>query len=329
MTPRVSTIMATYNYGQYLAGSISSALAQSYADQEIVIVDDGSTDNTPQIVAQYAQEPRIRYFRTEHVGQPAAKNFGIQQARGELLAFLDADDLWEPEKLALQVPLFDASPRVGVVYTRFEMIDAQGTLLKYDQPELYRGDVLAQMFRQNFVGFSTCVVRRSVFEDVGRFDEQIPMAIDYELWLRVARHWQFDYVDKPLLRYRTGHANLSQRGEERLRIALEIMDRFVASLGADERVDRAAIRRAYSETFCTLGLVRRDRSRAAAATALCQAIAWHPASLKPWRELAAALLPESARRGVRRLMGRPVDWRTRPAAHTSRTNGQSDSLASA
>jgi len=332
MTPRVSTIMATYNYGQYLAGAIESALVQTYSDHELVIVDDGSTDDTPQVIASYRDNPRVRYFRTDHVGQPAAKNYGIGQAQGELIAFLDADDLWQPEKLARQLPLFDASPDVGVVYSRFEMIDSQGALLAYDQPELYRGDVLAQMFRQNFVGFSTCVVRRAVFEDVGKFNERIPMAIDYELWLRVARKWRFDYVDAPLLLYRTGHANLSQRSEERLQIALEIMDRFVASVGDDPRLSQPAIRQAYAETYCTLGLVRRERSRQAAAAALCRAIAWQPTALKPWRELGAALLPESARRGMRRLLGRPVDWRQRPQAEAIQPPQQantSDHLVSA
>ena len=109
-SPRVSVVLATYNYGRYLSGALESALAQTMSDLEIIVIDDGSTDETKQVMVPYLENVRIRYYETEHQGQPAAKNAGIRLARAPLVAFLDADDLWLPTKLEKQLALFAASP---------------------------------------------------------------------------------------------------------------------------------------------------------------------------------------------------------------------------
>src|SRR5260370_32287735 len=103
MTPAVSVVVATSNYGRFLAGALDSALGQTFRDLEVIVVDDGSTDDTADVVTPYLRDRRVRYERTDHVGQPAAKNIGIRSTRARLIAFLDAADLWFPEKLAKQV----------------------------------------------------------------------------------------------------------------------------------------------------------------------------------------------------------------------------------
>ena len=108
--PRISVVVTCYNYGAYLEGCLSSIMAQSFQDREIIVIDDGSTDDTPQVMARFSETPDLRYIRQANGGQAVAKNAGIRAARGEFIAFLDADDLWEPEKLAKQVRLF-ADPR--------------------------------------------------------------------------------------------------------------------------------------------------------------------------------------------------------------------------
>ena len=187
MLPTVSVIIATYNYGHYLAGALDSVLAQTFTDWEAIVVDDGSTDPTPEVVRPYLQDFRVRYHRTDHLGQPAAKNAGIRLARAPLIAFLDADDAWLPKKLASQVELFRRDPELGVGYARRLLMDEDGRLLPTAPCELYRGNVLPRIFKDNFVCFSSSMVRRAVLDDVGLFDERIPLAIDYDLWLRVAR----------------------------------------------------------------------------------------------------------------------------------------------
>ena len=113
-TPRVSVVIPTYNYGHLLEQSLESVFAQTYKDYEVILVDDGSTDDTPGIAARY--EGRIRYFRKENGGPSSARNEGIRQARGPLIAFLDSDDLWLPHKLAVQTAFADAHPEYGLVY---------------------------------------------------------------------------------------------------------------------------------------------------------------------------------------------------------------------
>src|SRR5262249_1655616 len=133
MTPAVSVVIATHNYGRYLSGALDSALGQTIRDMEIVVIDDGSTDDTPAVVRPYLRDSRVTYHRTERRGQPRAKNLGIQLSRAPFVAFLDSDDIWLPAKLERQLPVF-ADAEVGVVYSRRLMIDEEGWELEYAQP---------------------------------------------------------------------------------------------------------------------------------------------------------------------------------------------------
>jgi glycosyltransferase involved in cell wall biosynthesis len=312
MNPAVSVVLATYNYGRYLAGALDSALAQTLSELEIIVIDDGSTDETKEVMAPYLANPRIRYFGTDHGGQPAAKNIGIRLARAPLFAFLDADDLWLPTKLEKQVALFAANPNLGVVYSRRWLMDEQGRPLHFPQPPLPRGNVLEAMFRQNFICFSSAVVRRSVFDQVGLFDTSMALAIDYDLWLRVAQRFPFDYVNEPLVKYRTGHASLSRRTEERLKTAANIMARFLDEYGGRAALTPALIRRAQAETYYEIALAIRNRSRWAALPWYGRALFSAPNFGLAWQGLASLPLPETVRRGLRRALGRPPDWAVRP-----------------
>jgi glycosyltransferase involved in cell wall biosynthesis len=313
MTPAISVVIATFNYGRFLAGAVESALAQSFRDLEVIVVDDGSTDDTGPVITPYLNDARIRYERTDHVGQAAAKNSGVRLARGRFIAFLDADDLWLPSKLEEQIAMFRANPALGVVYSRRSLMDEAGRPLEFEQPALHRGRVLDAMFRNNFVCFSSAVVDRRVFERVGLFDEALPLAIDYAIWLRVATSFTFDYVDEPLVRYRTGHASLSQRSEERLRVAFDIMRRFLSVKEYRSQIDPDVVREATAETCYHIALASRGRSRLAALPWYVRCLALSPRYGLAWQGLASLPLPETARRLVRVSLGRPADWAVRRA----------------
>ncbi|HZT79663.1 MAG TPA: glycosyltransferase [Gemmataceae bacterium] len=303
MTPTVSAVITAHNYGRFLPAALDSLLGQTFTGWEAVIVDDGSTDDTPAVAARYLRDPRIRYHRTDHVGQPAAKNLGVRLTQAPLVAFLDADDVWLPRKLERQLALF-ADPAVGVVYGRRVLIDEEGFELEGPTPSLHRGPVLPEIFRRNFVCFSSSVVRREVFESAGGFDEKLALAIDYDLWLRVALRWHFDYVDEPVVKYRTGHANLSRRRPERVRTAAFIIRRFLDERGGRQALAPALVRLVLAENCLDMG--------AAVGGLACgkwfvKALRYQPTHPVAWHALLAFWWPESMRRLVRRALGRR-DW---------------------
>lgn len=263
MPPAVSVVIATRNYGRYLAGTIRSVLEQTWDDFEIIVVDDGSTDDTPAVVRPFLADSRVCYRRTDGLGQSRAKNLGIQLSRCPLIAFLDGDDEWLPHKLERQLPLFD-DPAVGVVYGRRVLMDESGGEHATPQAAIVRGRIFNELLVFNPVCFSSVVVRRTVFETVGMFDPNLQLAIDYDLWLRVARHFDFNCVDEALVRYRTGHANLSSRIIDRLQTVLAILRRSLIRRRNEATADPMAVGEAWGSTCRTMGFVtrRKDRARA-------------------------------------------------------------------
>jgi glycosyltransferase involved in cell wall biosynthesis len=253
--PEISVVITCFNYGHYLEGCLNSVFNQTYQDFEIVVVDDGSTDSTREVAEAFMGRPNFRYINQENSGQARAKNRGIEMARGRYLAFLDADDLWEEEKLAKQIRLFER-PSVGVVYSRAHLIDEAGAPRslnfsgKYLQPR--SGMVSRWLIFDNFVWFSSAIVRKECLERFGGFDETFRMGIDWDLWLRISTRYEFDFVDEPLLLYRVGHSGqMSENVEVRLKCSDCIMEKFITKHpGA---VDEGTIKEAYFHSFCNRG----------------------------------------------------------------------------
>ncbi|QEL17168.1 glycosyltransferase family 2 protein [Limnoglobus roseus] len=267
MKPHVSVVMAAKNYARFLPAAVESVFAQTVADWELVIIDDGSTDETPTVVKPFLSDARVRYVRSDKLGQPRAKNLGIQLGRGDVIAFLDADDAWQPTKLEQQLALLRDD--VGVVFCGRELIDESGKpLAKQPAPNPPTGRVMDKMFVQNFVCFSSAMVRRQVFDHVGSFDPQWDLAIDFDLWLRVAKHYSFAYVPEPLVLYRTGHGNLSQKLSDRVATAFSIMHRH------RHAVSREAVAEGYGSTACTMGWVLRAAEPRTAFGWYWQAFQW-------------------------------------------------------
>jgi glycosyltransferase involved in cell wall biosynthesis len=307
MNPTVSIIVASYNFGRFIAAALESVRLQTMADFEAIVVDDGSTDDSLAIIGQFLDDDRIRLVRQKHGGQARAKNRGMDEARGHFVAFLDADDYWQPHKLERQLSEF-ADSSVGVVFSRRSLIDESGRPLGVRAARLPSGVVLDEMFRQNFICFSSAIMRREVIEHVGRFDERLDLAIDYDFWLRVAQHYAFAYVDEPLAAYRIGHDNLSRRQLDRLQTAQFVMQRFLKCYGGERMLDRRAIHRAEAETLTHLGLLARGYSRTTAISCVARALRKRPFSAEAWRGLAAALLPPSLLRLIRWWRGRDGAW---------------------
>lgn len=308
--PAVTVVVTSYNYGRYVGAALESVRAQTCGDFECVIVDDGSTDNSIEVIESFLTDPRFRLVRQRNGGVSNARNVAIDLARGEFIAFLDADDLWRPTKLEQQLARFCDNPALGVVFTRRTIIDANDGPRPCGDSQPPAGEVVGPLFRQNFVCFSSAMVRTEAAVRVGGFDERLGLAVDYDFWLRVARHYPFGVVDEPLVAYRVGHGvNLSRRQRERYHVALYVMRRFERHFdAASSRLTHAEIARAEAETFANLGVLSRGFSRRTAAGWLLRALCVDPRYFTAWRGLFAALTPSAVRRFVRRLRGKSGDW---------------------
>jgi glycosyltransferase involved in cell wall biosynthesis len=212
--PKVSVIIPAYNYARFLPGAIQSVLDQTFRDFELIVVDDGSTDDTADVVSPYARRHGVIYIRQENRGLSAARNTGIRHAGGELVAFLDPDDLWLPEKLQRQVALMDANADVGLSYCMVDFIDGEGQRLpelSWPHPE---GATYKDLLYLNWVtgSGSSVMVRRSVFDGAGLFDESLRGLEDMDMWLRILRHHKSGHVDEVLARIRR-HVKSMQAGK--------------------------------------------------------------------------------------------------------------------
>jgi glycosyltransferase involved in cell wall biosynthesis len=209
--PKVSVIITTYNRARYLQRAIRSVLNQTFQDFEIVIVDDASTDETANIVEGFAN-PKIRYLRHQFNRKEAgSRNTGLENARGEYIAFLDDDDAWLPQKLSAQIDLLDKSPPiVGAVYASFLTIDGASEKVLGSWKAEKRGNVLQDLIEKNWIGIpSTVLVRRHCFDAVGMFDAQIDFGLDYDMWLRIAGLYQFEYIQEPVVLRSINHDRMS------------------------------------------------------------------------------------------------------------------------
>lgn len=207
----ISVIIPTYNRAGRIGEAIESVIAQTGRDWELIVIDDGSTDDTEEVVRSFGDD-RIRYVRQENRGVSASRNVGIEKAKGELIAFLDSDDRWEPRKLEVQKEFFDSNPAVHVCQTE-EIWIRNGVrvnpMKKHAKPS---GWIFARCLDLCLVSPSAVMLRRSVFDRIGAFDESLPACEDYDLWLRAALHYEIVTLPQALTVKVGGHDDQLSRG---------------------------------------------------------------------------------------------------------------------
>jgi glycosyltransferase involved in cell wall biosynthesis len=219
--PRVTIAVPAYNAVRFIGETLDSIAAQSFADHEVIVVDDGSTDGTAQLVKARSD---VTLLRRENGGPAAARSDAINHGSGELIALIDADDLWEPHKLALQVERFDRDPELLLVGTAAETFG--GPRPVDAQPE--EGCVTNRLIEGDFLTTSSVIFRRGAFERAGGFDTdpELISVEDYDLWLRMSLLGRFGFVDEVLVRRRWHDANLSADPAELNRRALRVIEKF-------------------------------------------------------------------------------------------------------
>lgn len=269
---KITALIPTYNCERYIRDAVDSVLAQTYPVHEVIVVDDGSTDNTEQVLRSYAG--RIRYIRQANAGPPAARNTGIAQATGDLIALLDSDDLWVSRKLELQMNYLQQHPASGLVYTDMKTFDDTGIIeesVKISRNlRLPSGDIFPELFAETLFQTSAVLIRKSCIDKVGGFDTSLRMGDDYELFLRIARHYELGYVDEPLVLYRqhstqgtrTWGKQLQQGIPWEFLVLKKIVDRYPEMIG---ELGRAEVEHRLSKPYFALGyacLAEGDRENA-------------------------------------------------------------------
>lgn len=256
-TPLVSVIIPNYNYARFLPQAIDSALAQTYSPVEVIVVDDGSQDDSLTVLKAYGA--RLRWVSQRNQGVAAARNHGVRLSQGSYLAFLDADDYWLPAKLERQLARLRQNPALGLVYCGTAEFNETGSLsLRQDGIE---GAVLADLLLLRrpafFGGGSGFVVPRALFDEVGGFDERLSTSADWDLACRVALRRPFGFVPEILLKYRLHrsnmHANVRVMERDMLRVYAKIFDSAPAEVQALRRASYGQLHMVLAGSYFQAG----------------------------------------------------------------------------
>ena len=216
---KVSVIIPTYNRAHVLREAIDSVLTQRYSDLELLVVDDGSTDHTKEMMSSYTS--KLTYIYQEHKGVSAARNRGIKHAKGDYLSFLDSDDLWLPDKLSLQMKFMRYHPEIHICYTEEIWIRRGVRVNPMKKHRKYSGMIFEHCLPLCIVSPSSVLIARSLLEKVGVFDEEFEVCEDYDLWLRISARYPIYLIDIPLIIKRGGHddqLSKAMNGQDRFRI---------------------------------------------------------------------------------------------------------------
>ena len=287
--PKVSIITPTYNRAGFIGEAVESVLAQAMPDWELLIVDDGSTDNTREVLEPYLLDHRIHYIYQSNQGQSGARNTALNRVQGGLVGFLDSDDLWGAHKLERQLSVFQDHAHVHIVHGDESIIDEHGLEISQKNMRRYSGRITPQLLADNSVSITTALVKRECFEEMGGFDASCGVADDYDLWLRFSARYRFYYAPGIVAAYRVMADQISSDKNRRFRANKEIIDDFFKSY--PEALNWYEKRSGLSRF-----LVRRSRyemavgKRKKSLLSILEAAKNDPLWAGPWRALAKLVL---------------------------------------
>jgi glycosyltransferase involved in cell wall biosynthesis len=301
MKPEVSIIMPVLNGERYIRQSIESIAAQTYRDYELVVIDDGSTDRTREIVESFRGRMTIRYIHhAQNQGIARSMNDGVRASQGEYITFLDHDDIWFPRMLATQVGYLNTHPEVAMVHSDFQTIDGAGGILESSVAvcrgrKRASGQVFRELFQESQVCGITVVVRKSVVDQMRGFDERLHWG-DYHLWLRIALRYPIGFTPEVLAQYRQ-HSSQSTRTYETDRpdrdsVALQAIRLLLEEHPeAARKLGRRAIRRRMASLYYEMAYAWLWQGRHAYARAcLRRALVWTPGNRGYWASYFASFL---------------------------------------
>ncbi|MEW6404808.1 MAG: glycosyltransferase [Chloroflexota bacterium] len=295
IAPQVSVVIPAYNQAHFLAYAINSALAQTFRDFEIIVVDDGSTDNTAAIAKEFGDS--ICHIYQANQGLSAARNTAIRNAKGNIIALLDSDDLWEPNFLEVMTNLLSQYPEAAGIYCGFQYIDSDGCMvgkpsLKVVPPEKFYETMSIE---GNWLAPCGVIFRRQLAEEVGLFDESMRALEDADMWIRLSARWVFIGLPQALVRYRRHHNNMSKDPERMVTAARQLREKVFGPPSGDVHTWSESKTMAYRRFFLAAAAkylaagkiqISADYIRRLSGISLNNA--W---SLPTWRALVRAHLP--------------------------------------
>ena len=320
MTPKISIIMPVLNGERYVADAIESVCRQTYPAYELLVIDDGSTDRTREIVRGFAARLDLKYVHHEtNQGITRSINDGLRRASGDYVTFLDHDDLWLPDFLETQLRHLTEHPDVGMVHSDIQTIDADGKVIEHSVTRERKrirpsGFVFRHLFNQSMICGNSVMVRKECFERLGLWDESLRWA-DYHMWLRISRHYKIDYVPRVLTAYRQ-HSSQTTRSDSiepaaEAPVAVQAIEKLLKDYPEirDELGERVIRRRMASFYFDLAGDSFSKGERRRARWYAQRAVRMWPTNPRYLALYAATLLgispARAAREAWRRLRGAP------------------------
>ncbi|HBC34102.1 MAG TPA: glycosyl transferase [Marinobacter adhaerens] len=287
--PLVSIITPTYNRADFIGQAVNSVLAQTYTNFELLIIDDGSTDHSRDMLQPFLTDSRLRYFHQENQGQSVARNLALSEAKGDFVCFLDSDNYWPAEKLEHQIELFRRHPDYDVIYADIIVIDEKGQEITRKNMRRYSGHIARYMIRDNCVSMNTAMARRRCFDELGVMSGKRRVADDYDLWLRFSARFRFLYVPEFFAYYRVMDDQISSDKTRRFDSNWQIINDFRRKFPdamSEQEFDSgfAAFHSRKARYLASQG------SRREALVEMLKTLRLRPLHRASWRSLAAVLL---------------------------------------
>jgi glycosyltransferase involved in cell wall biosynthesis len=285
-------IIPAYNAERYIGDALASVRGQM-RDMEVLVVDDGSTDGTVKAAEAFADAFDLTVLRQKNGGPSAARNIAIQRARSPYIAFLDADDVMLPQRLATQTELLDRERDIALVHTDLMTFDDSGIIHRtrraFSNP--CGGMVLDRLLMDNFITTSTVMARTEQLIAAGMFNVARPISHDFELWLRMAARWKIGYIDHPFIQYRYVQGSVSADKLASARDALAVIEAFWREHPQDRQRYPDIHRRSIGEYLAVAGSAAAARGeRGAALGYLVRSLRWDASNRRAWKSLAKVMI---------------------------------------
>jgi glycosyltransferase involved in cell wall biosynthesis len=283
--PMVSVILPSFNYAQYLQFAVQGVLSQKYSDLELIIVDDCSGDGSREIAEEWKRldDRVVTIFHAKNRGLACTRNTGLKASAGKFIALCDSDDIWQPDKLKIQLEHFRDNDQVGIVHSEASIIDGSGALtgqrfsgLFHMENQVTSGNLFSELCRRNFLCVPSVVLRREALEYAGGFDESLRSLEDWVCWTKVSRKYLFKYIEEPLVQYRMHGASLSHNSKGMATNRIKAICVLLEALSDINSRPLATMLYSLGMSYLELGQARE------AVPAFAKSLAAHPVQLRAW-----------------------------------------------